>query len=483
VGKRREIWFFEVNLMKYAVVNYRQHKEEDRLDAEFFQIEELLKKLQSIGTITLQENCSMITQGPNPYFVENGIPCLTGRNISRGKVVYEDSDCVDEKYFRELKKFHLNKYDILITLKGAGSTGKVAIFTDDKKAMFSRNIGLIRLLKNSKIEPMYLYAFLSSEVGQKIADRGVTGGTGQLTLPTGYLKKIQVPVFSDNFIKSVSMGVSRSIKFLFEHSFLYKSAEKKLLEEIDLIDWKPRYNLAYVRKHSEVQKAERFDAEHFQPKYDEILDAVRAVDHKYLGKIVKYTKGIEVGSAAYQEDGVPFIRVSDVSENGIERFEKRISRELYDSLDSKYTPQKGDILMTKDGTIGITFVVDENIPAVLSGAFLKLTPKIPVDKEYLALVLNSIICSQQIEKIAGGAVIAHLKPSDAEKIVIPLLDQDKQKMIAEKVMEAKKAREKSMSLLEIAKTGVEKAIEEDESSARAWMMNKLDELGIELDLS
>jgi len=36
--------------------------------------------------------------------------------------------------------------------------------------------------------------------------------------------------------------------------------------------------------------------------------------------------------------------------------------------------------------------------------------------------INSIICKMQVEKLSGGAIIAHLKPSDFEKFKIPLIN-------------------------------------------------------------
>ncbi len=65
-------------------------------------------------------------------------------------------------------------------------------------------------------------------------------------------------------------------------------------------------------------------------------------------------------------------------------------------------------------------------------------------------------------------------------IPITLPDESIRQKIAEKVRASRKAREQSKQLLEIAKTGVERAIETDEATATTWMNQQLEALGVEL---
>lgn len=90
-----------------------------------------------------------------------------------------------------------------------------------------------------------------------------------------------------------------------------------------------------------------------------------------------------------------------MSIDGINSIEKNISSELLTEYGERYSPKKDEILFTKDGTIGISFVVNEDMRAVLSGAFLRLQKKIEIESEYLALVLNSVVSKMQIERFSG----------------------------------------------------------------------------------
>ncbi|MDX2242818.1 MAG: hypothetical protein NW224_19235 [Leptolyngbyaceae cyanobacterium bins.302] len=52
--------------------------------------------------------------------------------------------------------------------------------------------------------------------------------------------------------------------------------------------------------------------------------------------------------------------------------------------------------------------------------------------------------------------------------------------VTEKVKSSRKAKEQSKHLLEIAKTGVERAIEQSEEEAIGWMNQQLEILGVSL---
>ena len=83
------------------------------------------------------------------------------------------------------------------------------------------------------------------------------------------------------------------------------------------------------------------------------------------------------------------------------------------------------------------------------------------EKECLSLIFNSIICKMQVEKLSGGAIIAHLKPSNFEKFKIPLIKPQIQKQIVKKIQKSHKLRKESKELLEEAKRRVGEEIEKN----------------------
>ena len=192
------------------------------------------------------------------------------------------------------------------------------------------------------------------------------------------------------------------------------------------------------------------------------------------------TKSIEPGSEYYGDEGVPFIRVSDVSTMGIDAPSIKIPKTTVPSIESLY-PKKDTILFSKDGSVGIAYKMEKDVEAVTSGALLHLRVKdsAKVIPDYLTLVLNSEIVQLQAERDASGAIIQHWKPSDIAKVVIPILPYDAQSEIVKKVQESFTFRRRAEQLIGIAVRTVEIAIEENETAAMAWAKKQIGETSME----
>ena len=440
-----------------------------RLDSEYFKKEYLLidNIIEKNKIIKLNLLSDWITQGSNPRFSEDGIPCLTGRNVKSGIVKYENSDFVNLDEYNLLKRFQIKINDILITLKGKGSIGKIGFVTDTKQAIFSRDIGLIRV-NNNKTSPILVYLFLISKYGTKIIEKGETGGTGQSTLTTTYLKNINIPVFSDDFIVNITQLIDNSNKKLEDSKTLYKQAEALLLKKLDLIDYNPSGKKVAIKTFTEsFGVTGRLDSEYYQPKFDEIVNKIKTTKYDSLKNIVDINKSVEPGSEAYQDNGIPFIRVSNLTKFGLSEPDIHLSQNLFDKETlEKLQPKKDTILLSKDGTVGIAYNIKEDSNIITSGAILHLTIKSDkVLPEYLTLVLNSIVVQMQSQRDAGGSIIKHWKPSEIAEILIPIIDNTIQFQIEEKIKESFKLQKESQELLEVAKRAVEIAIEKDEEVA------------------
>ena len=76
-----------------------------------------------------------------------------------------------------------------------------------------------------------------------------------------------------------------------------------------------------------------------------------------LENLVTFKKCVEVGSGAYLDAGIPFVRVSNLNPFEITQ-EKYISEELYAEL-TEHQPKQGEILFSKDATPGIAYYLRE----------------------------------------------------------------------------------------------------------------------------
>ncbi len=188
-----------------------------------------------------------------------------------------------------------------------------------------------------------------------------------------------------------------------------------------------------------------------------------------MGNLATMKKCVEVGSKEYLETGIPFVRVSNLSPFEITQ-EKYISEELYTEL-AAHQPKQGEILLSKDATPGIAYHLRDVPEKMISaGGILRLKSKTDkIGNEYLTLVLNSILTQEQVNRDVGGSVILHWRPDQVVETLIPILPQEKQAEIEQKVIESFNLRKQAKDLLEHAKRAVEIAIEQNEQAAIDWL--------------
>lgn len=467
--------------MQVSVVNYKDLNFEFRIDAEYYRTEVLNKvKLLDKTKNDILKNLASFVMGPfgstvtvDKYVEKSDYRYVRNKDISDFLIGTNEPAYIPEEVFSSLPQFHIHKEDLLITV--VGTLGKVAITREnDTNAIFSCKSTVIRA---RRIDPYYLLTYLNTNTGQVFAVRGVRGAIQQ-GLNLSDLQYIKIFIPSDLFQHRIREVVSSSFEMNDKAAILYASAEKILLSELGMSDWNPKYHLSFIRNYSDSKSVDRIDAEYFQPVYDEIIKAIKsAKSYARLGDLVSMKKCVEPGSEAYQDSGIPFVRVSNLSKFGINDDNQQfISESLYESL-KMHQPLKGEILLSKDATPGIAYYLSD-VPGKMipSSGILRLTVKDAgkIIPEYLTLVLNSVVVQKQIERDVGGSVINHWLVDQVKNTIIPVLDYSVQKEISAKIAESFLKRKQSKSLLEIAKSGVEMAIEKSAEEALNWINQEVD---------
>jgi restriction endonuclease S subunit len=446
-----------------------------RIDAEHYQPHFIAvinavkkKKYKKLSDVVLKT----ITTGHTPAmsdesFYGGDVKFIKTDNLRDNHIVENFNHYLSDKGANKLKNALLQEDDIIVTIIGAtyDVVGRVArVFPDLGRAAINQNISLIR----PSIPSGYLACFLMSKYGKQQLYY-LSRQTEQVNLNNAEVADVLVPIPSDDFTNKIHIIHNKTHNLNMRSENLYEETEQMFLKEINLEGYKATDDAISVRNFSEAIADNRFDAEYWQPKYDEMEKKVSAVPQERLGDLVSVKKGVEVGSDAYTEEGKDFVRVSDFTIYGIEDIEKKITEDLYRVLKESYKPKKGEVLFTKDGTIGITFALNEDVDAIVSGAFLRLRPKVKINTNYLALVLNSFYCKAQIERMSGGAIISHLKPDSAMQIKVPMLPEKKREELANKTLEALRLRQEAKTLLEKAKRAVEIFVEKDENAALNYL--------------
>ena len=111
----------------------------------------------------------------------------------------------------------------------------------------------------------------------------------------------------------------------------------------------------------------------------------------------------------YVANGVPFLRVTDIQGISIDwNNVKRISPSEHKQLCQRCSPQKGDVLLSKNGTIGITRVVDWEEEFSIFVSLCLLRAKESLLPEYLAEALSSKYVQDQFHKRSKQGTVTNL---------------------------------------------------------------------------
>lgn len=143
--------------------------------------------------------------------------------------------------------------------------------------------------------------------------------------------------------------------------------------------------------------------------------------------------------------------------------------------------KKNDVLFSIAGTVGRCAIFDHGFEANINQAVSILRfDENQLKRLYLIAFFNSRIGKVYVSKYARQGLQTNLNLNEVSEIKIPILGWNTQEEISKKIQESFDIKEKSKQLLEIAKTGVERAIETDEATATIWINEQLKALGVEL---
>ncbi len=419
--------------MIYSIIKKTQLEGAKRLDAEYYQPEYLniIKEISKFKIGQLKNILDDIRYGlyVEPNYQKEGVNFLRALNLVDygidGEILkIKEKEIPNSEYL-------LNERDILIVRSGA-NTGNVGIIENYLK---NSTFGSYTIcLRTTKINPYFLYIFFNSKFG-KLQTLRLQTGMAQPNLNIPNIEEIKIPLnVSNELQKEIEKIVLRAFEIKENSKSLYSQAENLLLEELGLKNFEEEGGLWSVVKMSEAKKANRMDAEYFQPKYDKLISKINDQDSKILENFVKeYSTGYPFKSENYQEQGVRLIRINNIRKGFIDLKDTVYLSEKDYLLSPKDTANSGDIVLSMSGTIGMTAIIPENITKCsINQRILRITPK-DIDKNYLVLLLNSIIGSYQLERIGTGGVQTNISYKDIKNVLIPILPKPIQQKIAELV--------------------------------------------------
>ena len=458
--------------LEISILNNHELERTLRIDSEFYSKGNLKldRKLKSFDSNRLT-NYSIISDGNHmsisDSFVESGIPYYRGGDIYNMFIEQSPNPFyIPRSVFdmNTMQRSHLKKGDILMSIVGA-IIGNLSLVTTDNDATCSCKLAIIRPYAN--LTPEYIMTFLRSQIGQSQIQR-YRRGSGQTGFILEDFGQILVPELTEVIMEFVKRCVLKAQQVYTLGSIRYQNALDRLYGQLKLQNLQlDKSNIKVLNIKKSFLDSGRLDAEYYHPKYDILFEQLSQIKCKRLGNLITLQKSIEPGSDFYQSEGLPFVRVADLTIFGVTKPSIYLDEEIFKDV---IRPKKDTILMSKDGSIGIAYKVEKDEDFITSSAILHL--QITDDNilpDYLTLILNSKVVQMQAERDAGGSIIQHWKPSEISNVVIPILPMEKQQKISQKVQESFRLRNESKRLLNVAKTAVEIAIGESEEAALEYL--------------
>jgi type I restriction enzyme, S subunit len=354
--------------------------------------------------------------------VANGIPFLSAKNVTdQGLLDWGDSDDrISEEDYRAISaSFSPHQDDLLLTI--VGSLGRRALF-DGARVAFQRSVAFVRP-ELSRVKPRFLFhAVASADFARQLVRR--SNATAQAGLYLGELAKTTVPlppIAEQSRIAAVLDTVDEAIAKTEAVIAKLKQVHAGLLH--DLLT---RGLDEHGQLRDPIAHPEQFQE---SPLLGQIP---REWGIKTLRQLTDFISYGFTNPMPTTRDGPWMLTAFDIGVGEIRYDQARhTSQDAFDSLlTEKSKPRVGDILVTKDGTLGRVAIVDRE-GVCINQSVAVLRPQPTTDTENVVQFLRSPAGQSAMLAEVGGSTIKHIYITKLADLLVPYPSTREQTRIVE----------------------------------------------------
>ncbi|MGD0954454.1 MAG: restriction endonuclease subunit S [Methanotrichaceae archaeon] len=345
----------------------------------------------------------------------------------------------------DISKYLLYPGDIVFARTGA-TVGKSYLVQDNVPAEAIFASYLIRIKLAASINPKFVYNFFQSQFYWRQINNS-SAGIGQPNVNGKKLGKIvivlpplpeqhRIVAKIEEFFSYLDAGVEGLHKVkaqlrLYRQSVLKAAVNGRLTEEWRKAnrDVEPAEKLL-VRIQEELKSKLGKKYRPSKPDNAALPELPRGWIWASMEQIsLKVVDGVHK-KPNYVPSGIPFITVRNLTTDDTINFKntKFVTIEDHRDFCKRTNPEIGDILITKDGTLGVARVIKtENAFSIFVSVALMKPVKSFLNSDYLAIFINSPDGQRQCENIGKGSGLQHLHLEDLRAMTFPippLLEQD-----------------------------------------------------------
>lgn len=457
------------------VVKFSDMQDAARLDAEYaaHPLSEWLDGIVDRPSVTtLDAITTHVSSGHTPYL----------HDVDIGDIGFVTVECVGPLRFHaeKLKRVTTEQYEHEftrrpITVGSVSCTIKRRIcqaypWLEEPDAPLAFNQDIALLTPSEGINPAYLAAYLSSQIGQSFADRQKT----EQMNPYISLENLRtLPVYVAGVaLQTAIEGILRRSQVISRKGMdSLTRAENLLVSTLGFANWTPPEPLTYSARASSTFAAERLDAQYFMPAKLQVRRSLAASPGQLLSDRVDSIRDQWLPERA--EPGT-LVRNYDVTDA------------LVPLLDTEKEPSAAEDIgsmkkVLKDGDLAISRLraylkeiavvrIGDDIPSVGSSEFIVLRPRgNSISPETLMVFLRSAPVQTILKWCQDGSQHPRFSESDLLAIPVPDVLAVASPAITGIVLDGFAARRRAAALLDAAKRAVEIAIEQDEAAALRFL--------------
>ena len=330
-------------------------------------------------------------------YQSEGVPLVRLQNVDRWNFINKNIIYITAQKAKNLSNHAYKAGDILITKLGA-PLGKACIAPEESgEGVILADIVRVRLDDGFLNKDFVLHQLNSEGVSNQL--KGLTTGATRPRVTLKNMREVNLVV--------PPLSEQEAIVAILDKAFTAIDQAKANIEQ----------NIANAK-------------ELFQSKLNQIFSQKGEgwVEATLKDLCSKITDGVHK-KPNYTDSGVPFIKINNLTGSNTISFENvsYISEKDHIEFCKRTKPERNDLLITKDGTIGIVRLVDTDIEFSLFVSVALIKPLEKSISPYLKYVLESPLIQKQINP--QGAALKHLYLRDLRAFTIPIPPIEEQREI------------------------------------------------------
>jgi type I restriction enzyme S subunit len=395
---------------------------------------------------TLEDACEKISDGthhsPKEQYdkpAKGLYKYITAKNIRMSGLDLGNLTYVTEKVHREIYKRCNPEYgDVLLTKDGVNA-GDVAINTLDEEFSLLSSVALLKP-KRALLEPKFLRYYIESPEGTKRLLGEMRGAA---------IRRIILRSINAASIPIAPLPEQRRIVARIEELFSRLDAGVAALRHAKAQLQRYRQSVLAAAVTGQLTQAWREQHPETEPASEAVAAMLKERKEKWerRGKYMKpalppgdleplpenwcwatwdqlshwvtygFTRPME-----HVEEGIPIVTAKHVKDSRINYEDgHRTPQGPYEALSEKDRPKPGDILVTKDGTIGRAAVVESDRAFCINQSVAVVWLRTcPMYRKYLLTTIETESAQRLMTGKARGVAIKHLSITDFAKMSVPI---------------------------------------------------------------